>query len=136
MIASVAAFTILVPSYDEGLAFFIYALGFAVVEDRPVEDGKRWVVVAPKTGEGARIVLAKPSDEGQRARVGDQTGGRVGYFLETDDFDRDYTKLTARGVHFLEKPRREAYGTVVVFSDPWGGKWDLIQPVRAADVRG
>ncbi|HXZ15937.1 MAG TPA: VOC family protein, partial [Roseiarcus sp.] len=74
-------------------------------------------------------------DERQRARVGDQTGGRVGYFLSTSDFARDFAALAARGVRFLETPRREPYGTVAVFSDPWGGKWDLIQPQGVADAR-
>lgn len=131
MTASVGAFTLLVPGYDEGIAFFRDALGFVVVEDTAIERGKRWVVVAPSGGAGAKIVLAVPGDDRQRARVGDQSGGRVGYFLLTDDFDGDLQALTARGVRFLEAPRREAYGTVAVFSDPWGGKWDLLQPVDA-----
>jgi len=135
MIRSVAAFSILVPSYDEGLAFFVDALGFTVIEDRPVERGKRWVAVAPEGGEGARVVLAVPGDDRQRARVADQTGGRVGYFLLTSDFARDFAAFAARGVRFLETPRREPYGTVAVFSDPWGGKWDLIQPQGVADAR-
>ena len=130
MTQSISAFTVLVPSYEEGLAFFCRLLGFAVVEDTPLEGGKRWVVVAPAGGAGSRVVLAVPSDDRQRARVGDQTGGRVGYFLQTDDFDRDYRALAARGVRFLESPRRESYGTVAVFTDPWGGKWDFIQPIR------
>ena len=133
MTRSVDAFSLLVPSYAEGLAFFRDALGFSVVEDKPLEGDKRWVVVAPAGGAGAKIVLAVPGDERQRARLGDQTGGRVGYFLQTGDFDRDYRALRARGVRFLEAPRREPYGIVAVFSDPWGGKWDLIQPIRAAD---
>ena len=134
MIRSVAAFSILVSSYEEGLAFFVDALGFTVIEDRPVAPGKRWVAVAPEGGEGARIVLAVPGDERQRARVGDRTGGRVGYVLLTSDFARDFAALAARGVRFLERPRCEPYGTVAVFSDPWGGKWDLIQPVGVADA--
>jgi catechol 2,3-dioxygenase-like lactoylglutathione lyase family enzyme len=134
MTQSISAFTILVPNYDEGLAFFRDALGFAVVEDTPLEGAKRWVVVAPAGGAGARIVLAVPSDERQRGRVGDQTGGRVGYFLQTTDFDRDYQSLIARGVRFLESPRREPYGTVAVFTDPWGAKWDLIQLIRRDDA--
>ena len=137
MIESVGAFTVLVPSYGEGLSFFREVLGLAVVEDRPIAGDKRWVVVAPAGGAGARIVLAVPSDERQKARVGDQTGGRVGYFLQTSDFEDDYRALTARGVRFLESPRRERYGTVAVFADPWGGKWDLIQVTEApgADSR-
>ena len=132
MTQSIGAFTLLVPEYDEGLSFFRDTLGFAVIEDRRLGEGKRWIVVAPAGGAGARIVLAIACDDRQRARVGDQTGGRVGYFLQTDDFDRDYHALTARGVRFLETPRREAYGTVAVFSDPWGAKWDLIQPSGAS----
>ncbi len=135
MTQSVAAFTLLVPAYDEGLAFFRDALGFEVIEDTALADGKRWVVVSPAGNAGARIVLAVASDERQRARIGDQTGGRVGYFLQTDDFDGDYHALTARGVRFLETPRREPYGTVAVFSDPWGAKWDLIEPSGAGSSK-
>ncbi len=134
MIRSVDAFSLLVPSYEEGLAFFHDALGFAVVEDTLLTSEKRWVVVAPPGKLGAKIVLAVPADEQQRARIGDQTGGRVGYFLQTSDFDRDYRVLRARGIRFLEAPRREPYGIVAVFCDPWGGKWDLIQPMAAADA--
>jgi catechol 2,3-dioxygenase-like lactoylglutathione lyase family enzyme len=125
---SLAAITILVPSYQEGLTFFRDALGFNVVEDTRLGPEKRWVVVAPPGGAGARIVLAAASDERQRAKIGDQTGGRVGYFLFTSDFRADYEAFRARGVVFLEEPRRELYGEVAVFVDPWGGKWDLLQP--------
>jgi catechol 2,3-dioxygenase-like lactoylglutathione lyase family enzyme len=125
---SLAAITLLVPSYDEGLAFFRDALGFAVVEDAPLAPDKRWLVVAPHGGAGARIVLAVPGDERQRARIGDQTGGRVGYFLFTDAFDRDYDSMRSHGVRFLEAPRDEVYGRVAVFADPWGNTWDLLQP--------
>jgi catechol 2,3-dioxygenase-like lactoylglutathione lyase family enzyme len=128
---SLAAVTILAPSYDEGLRFFRDALGFEVLEDRPQGPSKRWLVVAPRGGKGARIVVAVPDGEQQRARVGDQTGGRVGYFLYTDDFDRDYDGMRAHGIRFLEEPRREPYGRVAVFADPWGGKWDLLQPANA-----
>jgi catechol 2,3-dioxygenase-like lactoylglutathione lyase family enzyme len=129
MIKSLSAISLLVPDYDEGLAFFEGALGFAVEEDAPLGAEKRWVVVAPPGSAGAKIVLAVPGDERQSARIGDQTGGRVGYFLLTDDFQKDYDALQARGVTFLEPPRRERYGTVAVFVDPWGGKWDLLQPI-------
>jgi catechol 2,3-dioxygenase-like lactoylglutathione lyase family enzyme len=131
MTMSLSAISLLVPDYDEGLAFFEGALGFAVEEDVELGGGKRWVVVAPPGGGGARIVLAVPGDERQRARIGDQTGGRVGYFLLTDAFERDYAAMRARGVTFLEAPRKERYGTVAVFVDPWGGKWDLLQPAAA-----
>ncbi len=132
MLQSLAAVTVLVPSYDEGLAFFRDVLGFAVLEDTPLSPTKRWVVVAPSPGAGAALVLAVPGDERQRARVGDQTGGRVGFFLHSVDFWTVYEKLRKRGVKFLETPRREPYGLVAVFADPWGGKWDLLQPASAA----
>ncbi len=128
---SLAAVTILVPSYDDGLQFFRDTLDFEVLEDTAMGPGKRWVVVAPRGGRGARIVIAVPGDDRQRARIGDQTGGRVGYFLFTDDFERDYEAMRTRGVRFLEEPRRETYGRVAVFADPWGGKWDLLQPENA-----
>jgi putative peptidoglycan lipid II flippase len=128
MVKSLSAITLLVPSYDEGLAFFVGELGFTVQEDVPLGAEKRWVAVSPSGGAGAAIVLAAPGDERQRERIGDQTGGRVGYFLLTDDFQTDYAAMRARGVTFLETPRSERYGTVAVFVDPWGGKWDLLQP--------
>ena len=92
--------------------------------------GKRWVVVAPPGGAGARLVIAVAADARQRATIGAATGGRVAYFLETDDFARDHSAMSARGVRFLEAPRREPYGVVAVFADPWGGRWDLLQPAR------
>jgi catechol 2,3-dioxygenase-like lactoylglutathione lyase family enzyme len=136
MFQSLAAVTVLVPSYDDGLAFFRDVLGFAGLEDAPLGPMKRWVVVSPSRSAGAALVLAVPSDERQRTRMGDQTGGRVGFFLHTRDFWRDYETLRARGVTFLEAPRQEPYGLVAVFVDPWGGKWDLLQPAdAAADIR-
>ena len=132
MLQSLAAVTVLVPSYDDGLAFFRDILGFAVLEDTPLTPTKRWIVVAPSLGAGAALVLAVPGDERQRARVGDQTGGRVAYFLHSGDFWVDYANLLRRGVNFLETPRSEPYGLVAVFLDPWGGKWDLLQPVSEA----
>jgi len=125
MLRSLAAVTVLVPSYDDGLAFFRDVLGFAVLEDR-------WIVVAPSRGAGAELVLAIPSNKRQRARVGDQTGGRVGFFLHSGDLWADYERLRKRGLKFLETPRAEAYGLVAVFLDPWGGKWDLLQPASGA----
>jgi predicted enzyme related to lactoylglutathione lyase len=91
-------------------------------------EGKRWLVVAASRGAGARLVIAKAEGAAQRAAIGAAAGGRVSYFLETDDFARDHDHFRSRGVAFLEPPRRESYGTVAVFVDPWGGKWDLIQP--------
>jgi catechol 2,3-dioxygenase-like lactoylglutathione lyase family enzyme len=132
MLQSLAAVTVLVPSYDEGLAFFRDILGFVVLEDAPLGPEKRWVVVAPSRGAGAALVLAVPSDDRQRNRIGDQTGGRVGFFLHSRDFWADYDTLLNRGVNFLETPRSEPYGLVVVFADPWGGKWDLLQTISEA----
>jgi catechol 2,3-dioxygenase-like lactoylglutathione lyase family enzyme len=132
MLRSLAAVTVLVPSYDDGLAFFRDVLGFAVLEDTQLSPTKRWIVVAPLRGAGTALVLAIPSDERQRTRVGDQTGGRVGFFLRSEDFWADYERLHKRGLKFLEKPRRETYGLVAVFLDPWGGKWDLLQPASGA----
>jgi catechol 2,3-dioxygenase-like lactoylglutathione lyase family enzyme len=132
MLQSLAAVTVLVPSYDDGLAFFRDVLGFAVLEDTPLSPSKRWVVVAPSPAAGAALVLAVASDERQRTRLGDQTGGRVGFFIHSGDFWADYETLRKRGVKFLETPRSEPYGLVAVFVDPWGGKWDLLQRASGA----
>ena len=121
------AVSFLVPDYDAGLAWFRDALGFAVLSDADQGGGRRWVVVGAPNG-GSRFVLAKAEGERQIAAIGAATGGRVSYFLETDDFDRDHAALLLRGVAFLEAPRNEPYGKVAVFTDPWGGKWDLIEP--------
>lgn len=123
-----AKVTLVVRDYDEAIAFYVDALGFTLVEDADMGGGKRWVVVSPGPG-SAEILLAKAVGEGQAQRVGDQTGGRVAFFLDTDDFDRDHGVLLARGVKFLEAPRSEAYGKVAVFADIYGNKWDLVQPV-------
>jgi catechol 2,3-dioxygenase-like lactoylglutathione lyase family enzyme len=131
VVHSLSAIPFLVPSYEEGLSFFCDTLGFEVVEDTDLGHNKRWIAVAPAGGRGAALILAVPGDQRQRARIGDQTGGRVGYFLLTNDFVTDYAALRRRGVRFLEEPRRERYGRVAVFVDPWGGKWDLLQPTNA-----
>lgn len=136
MLQSVAAITILVPTYDEGLRFFRDSLGFEVVEDTDLGQNKRWIVVSPAGGRGATLILAVPGDRRQRNRIGDQTGGRVGFFLHTDDFEADYLALRRRGVRFLEEPRSESYGRVAVFVDPWGGKWDLLQPTGGRGANG
>src|SRR5271170_3244026 len=106
---SLAAVTVLVPSYDDGLAFFRDVLGFAVLEDTQLSPTKRWIVVAPSRGAGAALVLAVPSDERQTARVGDQTGGRVGFFLHSGDFWADYERLRKRGLKFLDAARRSLW---------------------------
>ena len=128
---SIAAMTLVVADYDEAIAFYVDLLGFSLVDDTPLGDGRRWVRVAP-TGTGATLLLARADGPEQAARVGDQTGGRVFLFLETDDFARDHALFSSRGVRFLEEPRFEAYGTVAVFEDLYGNRWDLIEPKRAA----
>ena len=124
---SLALTALLVPDYESAIAFYVGILGFDLVEDRALSQGKRWVVVRPK-GSAGGLLLAKAADARQAARIGDQTGGRVFLFLETDDFGRDHAAMLARGVPFEEAPRREPYGTVAVFRDPFGNRWDLIQP--------
>jgi catechol 2,3-dioxygenase-like lactoylglutathione lyase family enzyme len=123
----VALVTLVVADYDEAIRFYTDALGFRLAEDTPRPDGSRWVVVEPgETGTG--LVLARAKGEEQRARIGDQTGGRVGFFLHTDDFARDHARMSAAGVTFLEAPRHEPYGSVAVFQDLYGNRWDLLQP--------
>ena len=122
-----ALVTLVVPDYDQALAWYRDVLGFRVLADQPMGDGKRWVVVAPRSEDPTALLLAQASDERQRARVGDQTGGRVGFFLHTDDFWYDYKAMRERGVQFLETPREEAYGTVAVFADLYGNRWDLLE---------
>ena len=123
-----AALALLVPDYDTALAYYTGVLGFLCVEDTDMGGGKRFVVVEPPGGLGARLVLARAATAEQVARIGDQTGGRVFLFLHTDDFHRDFAAYTARGVDFREAPREEVYGTVAVFRDAFGNLWDLIQP--------
>lgn len=128
---SIASVALVVADYDEAIAFYVGALGFSLIEDTPLGDGKRWVRVGPPGG-GTTLLLARADGEAQAARVGDQTGGRVFLFLETDDFDRDHAAFSERGVRFLEEPRRETYGSVAVFEDLYGNRWDLIEPKRSA----
>ena len=125
---SLATVAVIVRDYDEAAAWYRKKLNFILIEDVDLGGGKRWVVVAASARSGARLLLARAADERQEARVGDQTGGRVGFFLETDDFRRDHERMTARGVEFREEPREEAYGTVAVFADLYGNLFDLIQP--------
>ncbi|MGY0194726.1 VOC family protein [Leptothrix sp. BB-4] len=121
--------SLLVDDQDAALAFYVGTLGFTLIEDtwQPAQ-AKRWVVVAPPGSRECRILLARASDEAQRARIGDQTGGRVFLFLQTDDFWRDFHAWRARGVEFVREPKVEPYGTVAVFRDVSGNLWDLIQP--------
>jgi catechol 2,3-dioxygenase-like lactoylglutathione lyase family enzyme len=119
---------VVVRDYDEAIAFYRNALGFELREDTRLEDGNRWVVVVPPGSRETGLLLARAGSPEQAARIGDQTGGRVGLFLTTDDFDRDYKRMVAAGVMFEEEPRYEPYGAVVVFQDLYGNRWDLIQP--------
>ena len=126
---TLATVSLLVRDYDEAIAFFTTALRFKLVEDTTLEGGKRWVVVTPGSG-GASLLLARASTEEQKAHIGNQTGGRVFLFLHTADFWEDYRHMQAEGVRFIEEPRHESYGLVVVFLDLYGNKWDLVQPSR------
>lgn len=130
MTLTVATAALLVDTYERGIAFYRDVLGLALIADTPLGGGKRWVVVAGAGG--ARLLLAQADGERQIAAIGNQTGGRVGFFLETDDFERDHARLVDAGVTFLESPRHELYGSVAVFVDPFGNKWDLIEPKTAA----
>jgi catechol 2,3-dioxygenase-like lactoylglutathione lyase family enzyme len=127
MSQSIARVSLVVRDYDEAIAFYTGSLGFRLVEDTWLSDSKRWVVVAPRGSGGADLVLAKAATPYQLSRVGDQTGGRVGFFLHTDDFVRDYDAMKSRGVHFVEEPRKEAYGRVAIFEDLYGNRWDLLE---------
>jgi catechol 2,3-dioxygenase-like lactoylglutathione lyase family enzyme len=122
----VATVTLVVDDYDRGIAFYRDVLGLSLVADTDMGDGKRWVLV--EGAGGARLLLAKADGPRQMAAIGNQTGGRVGFFLETDDFARDHAHFVERGVVFREAPRYEPYGIVAVFDDPFGNGWDLIQP--------
>jgi catechol 2,3-dioxygenase-like lactoylglutathione lyase family enzyme len=127
---SIARVALVVREYDEAIAFFTGALRFNLIEDTPLDGGKRWVVVAPPGSTGTALLLAKAASPEQAARVGDQTGGRVFLFLHTSDFWGDYRHMLASGVRFAEAPRQEPYGIVAVFYDLYGNHWDLIQPER------
>ncbi|QPC85749.1 VOC family protein [Mesorhizobium sp. NBSH29] len=122
-----ATVALVVGDYDEAVSWYTQKLGFQLVEDVALGEGKRWIIVQPGQG-GARLLLAQADNEAQRAAIGNQTGGRVFLFLETADFYRDYAAMLANCVIFQETPRHEAYGTVAVFADLYGNRWDLIQP--------
>ncbi len=119
---------LVVREYDEAIDFYVGALGFSLVEDTYIpEQDKRWVVVAPPGSTESRLLLARAVGEAQSSRIGNQTGGRVFLFLHTDDFWRDYQAYKAKGVAFIREPREESYGTVAVFEDLYGNRWDLVQ---------
>ncbi|RTQ50180.1 VOC family protein [Hymenobacter gummosus] len=123
----IANLTLLVRDYDEAIRFYVDKLGFELLEDTDRGQGKRWVRVAPTGGATPALLLAQAATDEQRAHVGNQAGGRVFLFLNTDDFAADYARYKAAGVQFLEEPRYEDYGSVVVFADLYGNKWDLLQ---------
>lgn len=129
MSLSLSLVTLVVPDYNAGIAFYCDVLGFTLAEDTDLGHGKRWVRVMPHSGTG--FLLAKASGETQQAAIGNQTGDRVAFFLQTDDFAGDYHRFQTKGVHFLEPPRYESYGSVVVFQDPFGNKFDLIEPKKS-----
>ena len=126
--------TFVAREYDEAIGFFVGKLDFDLVKDTDMGDGKRWVVVAPTSGStsglnsGASLLIARAVTDAEKTSVGNQAGGRVAFFLNTDNFDRDHANWSARGVKFREQPRHEVYGTVAVFEDLYGAPWDLIQP--------
>lgn len=132
---SIAHVALVVRDYDEAIAFFTSILSFVLVEDTYIpEQDKRWVLVAPPGSSGTSILLARPSQEGQHAFVGNQTGGRVTFFLGTDDFWRDYRSMVAKGVEFVRAPSEAEYGTVAVFKDLYGNLWDLVEHRSAAST--
>ncbi|MCZ8368348.1 MAG: VOC family protein [Porphyrobacter sp.] len=126
MATRLALTTLVVPDYDAGIAFFVGALGFDLIEDSDMGGGKRWVVVGGK--DGGRLLLARAANDVQVAVIGNQTGGRVGFFAHTDNFTGTQARLVEGGAIFHEEPRHESYGRVAVFSDPFGNRWDLIEP--------
>ncbi|MCB0614050.1 MAG: VOC family protein [Phaeodactylibacter sp.] len=124
----IAHIALVVRDYDEAIAFYTEKLDFRLVEDTRINDDKRWVVVAPPGAQECALLLAKAANEKQSESIGNQTGGRVFLFLFTDDFQRDYEKMSARKIKFVRPPKEEDYGTVAVFEDLYGNLWDLLEP--------
>ena len=124
----IAHIALVVRDYDEAIAFYTEKLDFRLVEDTRINDDKRWVVVAPPGAQECTLLLAKAANEKQSESIGNQTGGRVFLFLFTDDFQRDYEKMSARKIKFVRPPKEEDYGTVAVFEDLYGNLWDLLEP--------
>ena len=128
---TISLVTLVVPDYDLAIAYFTTKLGFVVVSDKVVSDSKRWVVVRPGYSmEGCGLLLAKAANPEQSAAIGQQIGGRVAFFLNTDDFAADHARLSKNGVKFCEKPRYEPYGIVAKFHDLFGNTWDLLQQAK------
>lgn len=124
---NIAHLALVVADYDEAIEFYTQKLGFDLIEDTPQSETKRWVLVAPKNSKGCQLLLAKGVGDEQRSRIGNQTGGRVFLFLQTDDFWRDYNKFLSKGIKFIREPKTEDYGTVAVFADLYGNLWDLVE---------
>jgi catechol 2,3-dioxygenase-like lactoylglutathione lyase family enzyme len=122
--------TIVVEDYDAAIQFYVQKLNFTLVEDTVLTPSKRWVVIAPQGSDGCSLLLAKAANEEQKSRIGNQTGGRVFFFLQTNDFDGDYLNLKNKGVTIVREPIVEKYGTVAVFADLYGNLWDLIGPAK------
>lgn len=122
--------SIIVADYDDAIAFYCEKVGFELIEDSDMGNGKRWVLIAPPRApvNATRILLARAVNDSQKCAIGQQTGGRVGFFLMTDDFQTDHARMVENGVRFLDPPRHEPYGIVAVFEDLYGNKWDLLQP--------
>ena len=125
---SLAYIALLVNDYDEAIDYYTSILHFKLIQDIPMEEGKRWVLIGPSEGSGSQILLARAVNEVQTQAVGHQSGGRVFLFLYTDDFYRDYDSMISKGVEFVRAPSSEAYGMVSVFKDLYGNLWDLIEP--------
>jgi catechol 2,3-dioxygenase-like lactoylglutathione lyase family enzyme len=129
---SIAMITIVVHDYDEAIQFYTKVLGFELVEDTVMSETKRWVVINPTGSKACQLLLAKAASETQTTAVGNQTGGRVGFFLYTVDIESDFARLSAAGVHFVRPISHESFGKVTVFADLYGNLWDLIQPPNLA----
>jgi uncharacterized glyoxalase superfamily protein PhnB len=129
MATTLGMISIVIPNYDEAIAHYVNDLGFTLIEDTALSPDKRWVVIAPST-QGSRILLAQASNQAQIDAIGNSTGGRVAFFLYTENFVETYQNYLARGVEFTETPRNESFGQVVVFKDKYGNKWDLIEKLQ------
>jgi len=127
MLKNISSFSIVVDDYDKAIAYYTQKLGFILLEDTDMGNGKRWVRVSPSKEAQTAVILAKAKGEKQIQAIGNQTGGRVFLFLATDNFDEDYPLLKSKGINFLEEPREETYGKVAIFQDCYGNKWDFIQ---------
>lgn len=126
----IAHIALVVDDYDKAIEFYTQKLNFNLVEDTVLSETKRWVLVSPNGSSECKLLLAKAANEEQQSRIGNQTGGRVFLFLHTDNFERDYNEMKAKGIEFVRQPSKETYGTVAVFKDPYGNLWDLIEPAE------